>query len=559
MPAIILVVVGLLAFYLGWRFYSRFIAEKIYRLDSRFKTPAHELEDGVDYVPTNRYVLWGHHFTSVAGAAPVVGPAIAVIWGWVPAFVWVILGTVFFAGVHDFGALWASVRHKGRSVGIFTEEIIGRRAKNVFTIVIFLTLLMVNAVFAVVIAKLMVTVSGAVAPTWIVVGIAPVIGWLTYKKHTGLFWPTFAGIVILYVFIAVGPSLPVHLPSSLLGLGPGSQWIILLFIYCAVASLLPVWLLLQPRDYINGIQLIIALAVFYAAVFIFHPTVVAPAVNSHVPSGTPPLIPLLFVTIACGAISGFHGLVASGTSSKQLDKETDARFVGYLGAVGEGSLALVAILATTAGFATLHDWKAAYTTFAGGAIHSYVEGGARIIDGGLGLPHAIGANLLTVMLALFAATTMDTSVRLQRYIIQEWGQTYHIRPLTHPVASTLLAVGACMLLAFGAGGAAGTGGMIIWPLFGTTNQLLAALTLVVVSILLLRFARPVWYTLLPMLFLLGMTISALLYQLWGFYKKGNSLLVSLDLLILVASIWVVLEAASAFWRVRSGKPAGSAA
>ncbi|MEJ2420997.1 MAG: carbon starvation protein A [Acidobacteriota bacterium] len=559
MPAILLVIVGLLVFYLGWRFYSRFIADKIYRLAPGFKTPAHELEDGVDYVPTNRYVLWGHHFTSVAGAAPVVGPAIAVIWGWVPAFLWVILGTVFFAGVHDFGALWASVRHKGRSVGIFTEEIIGRRAKNVFTIVIFLTLLMVNAVFAVVIAKLMITVTSAVAPTWIVVGVAPIIGWLIYKKNAGLFWPTFAGIIILYVFIALGPDIPIHLPASVLGLAPGSQWIILLFIYCAVASLLPVWLLLQPRDYINGIQLVIALGIFYAAVFIYHPKVVAPAFNAHVPAGTPPLIPLLFVTIACGAISGFHGLVASGTSSKQLDKETDARFVGYLGAVGEGGLALVAILATTAGFATLHDWKAAYTTFAGGAIHSYVEGGARIIDGGLGLPHSIGANLLTVMLALFAATTMDTSVRLQRYIIQEWGQTYRIRPLTHPVTATLLAVGACMLLAFGAGGAAGTGGMIIWPLFGTTNQLLAALTLVVISILLLKYGRPVWYTILPMLFLLGMTVSALLYQLWGFYKKGNSFLVVMDLLILIASIWVVLEAGSAFWKARAETRAGAPA
>ena len=209
-------------------------------------------------------------------------------------------------------------------------------------------------------------------------------------------------------------------------------------------------------------------------------------INDNVPAGTPSLLPLLFVTIACGAISGFHGLVASGTSSKQLNKETDARFVGYFGAVGEGSLALAAIIAATAGFATLADWEAVYTAFGKGSLTAFVDGGATILAGGTGMDVGVAATLLTVMAALFAGTTMDTGLRLQRYIFQEWGEIYHQKWLTRPLPATLLAVASCLLLAFGAGGADGSGGLLIWPLFGTTNQLLAGLTLLVITIMLVR-------------------------------------------------------------------------
>ncbi|MCK0152420.1 carbon starvation protein A [Alcanivorax sp. S6407] len=545
MSAIVLLLLGLGGMAAGYLFYSRFIANRIFKLDPDFRTPAHEFEDGVDFVPTNRYVLWGHHFTSVAGAAPIVGPAIAVIWGWLPAFVWVVLGTIFFAGVHDSGALWASVRNRAKSVGALTGEVVGHRARTIFMIVIFLVLLMVNAVFGVVIAKLLINNPGAVVPVWGAIAVALVIGQLIYRRIIGLGIVSVVGVAALYSLIYIGPQVPIALPDQVMGLSASASWILLLFAYAAIASLLPVWMLLQPRDYINGLQLFVGLILLYGAVLIGNPTVVAPMINVDVPPGTPSLLPLLFVTIACGAISGFHGLVASGTSSKQLHQETDARFVGYFGAVGEGSLALAAIIAATAGFASLADWQAVYTAFGKGSLTAFVDGGAAILAGGLGLDASVAATLLTVMAALFAGTTMDTGLRLQRYIFQEWGEIYQQKWLTRPLPATLLSVASCLLLAFGAGGADGSGGLLIWPLFGTTNQLLAGLTLLVITIMLVRRGRPAIYTLGPLVFLLVMTLLALLMQLKSFYDKQDWFLLGLDLVVLVAALLVTLECAAA--------------
>lgn len=551
MSAIFLLVVGLGAMAVGYFVYSKFIAEKIYQLDPDFKTPAHEFEDGIDYVPTNRFVLWGHHFTSVAGAAPIVGPAIAVIWGWAPAFLWVVFGTIFFAGIHDFGAIWASVRNRAKSVGALTGDVVGKRARSIFMIVIFLVLLMVNAVFAVVIAGLMMNFPSAVVPVWGAIIVALIIGQLIYRRIMSLAVVSVIGVIALYALIGIGPSVPIQMPAEVAGVSGNAIWIVILFGYAAIASLLPVWMLLQPRDYINGLQLFIGLLILYGALVLLNPVLVAPAFNSDVPAGTPSLIPLLFVTIACGAISGFHGLVSSGTTSKQLNKETDARFVGYFGAVGEGMLALAAILAATAGFATLGDWQAMYSAFGQGGVNAFVQGGAFIIHNGLGLPEVTAATLLTVMAALFAGTTMDTGLRLQRYIFQEWGDIYDQPWMKKPSIATGLAVGTCLLLAFGAGGADGSGGLIIWPLFGTTNQLLAGLTLLVITVMLVRLKRPMWYTLAPLCFLLVMTILALLIQLRTFWSQGNMFLLVMDIVVLVAAIMVAMECASALKRSRA--------
>lgn len=541
MSAIVLLVLGLGGMALGYFVYSKFIAKHVYQLEEQFQTPAHEFEDGVDFVPTNKFVLWGHHFTSVAGAAPIVGPAIAVIWGWLPAFLWVTLGTIFFAGVHDFGAIWASVRNKAKSVGALTGEVVGKRARAVFMIVIFLVLLMVNAVFGVVIAKLLINTPGSVLPVWGAIAVALVIGQLIYRFKMGLGLVSIVGVAVLYWLIYMGPSVPVTLPDSVMGLSPSAAWILILFAYAAIASLLPVWVLLQPRDYINGLQLFVGLILLYGAVLIANPTVVAPMINTHVPAGTPSMVPLLFVTIACGAISGFHGLVASGTTSKQLNKETDARFVGYFGSVGEGALALAAIIAATAGFASLADWQAVYTAFGKGSLVAFVQGGASILSAGTGMDSTVAATMLTVMAALFAGTTMDTGLRLQRYIFQEWGEIYDIKWMGKPFAATSLAVVSCLVLAFGAGGADGSGGLLIWPLFGTTNQLLAGLTLLVIAVMLVRRKRPAIYVMAPLVFLLVMTLAALLLQLKGFYTGGKWFLLGLDIVVLVAAVLVTLE------------------
>jgi carbon starvation protein len=537
--------------FLGYRFYSKFIAEKIYQLDPSFKTPAHVQRDDIDYVPTKRFVLWGHHFTAVAGAAPIVGPAVAVVWGWLPAFIWVVVGTMFFAGVHDFGAVWASVRNQARSVGSITGEVVSPRSRTLFMIVIFLLLLMVNAVFAVLIAGEFQATPSSVIPAWSAVFVAVIIGVLLYRVGVGIFWPTVVGTVVLYAVIYVGDLVPVSLPAQTAGLAPGAVWILILFGYAAVASMLPVWLLLQPRDYINGIQLFVGLGIMYGAVLIANPTVVAPAINPNVPAAAPPIMPLLFVTVACGAISGFHGLVGSGTTSKQLDREPDARFVGYLGSLGEGSLAIVAIIAATAGFATLADWEAVYSTWNTQGTTTFVQGGARIAAAGLGLPVEFAQTLLAVMVVLFAGTTMDAGVRLQRYIVQEWGTIYGIRPLQNGYVATALAVGACLVLAFGAGGADGTGGMVIWPLFGTTNQLLAGMTLLVISVMLVKLGRPARYTMIPMIFVTAMAFFSALLQLWTLYTSASYLLLAMDILIIITAIFIMLEAASAFLRART--------
>ncbi len=559
MNATLLSVVGLGMIFIGYRFYSSFIAEKIYRLDPDFETPAHSMRDDVDYIPTNRVVLWGHHFTAVAGAAPIIGPGIAVIWGWLPAFLWVILGTMFFAGVHDFGAVWASVRNKAKSVGALSGDVVSPRARTLFMIVVFFLLMMVNAVFAVAISNEFQATPSSVIPAWTAVFVAVGIGILIYRMGVPILWPTVVGTVILYAVIYLGERFPIELTAGLVPVG--AQWILILFLYAGIASLLPVWLLLQPRDYINGIQLFVGLGLLYGAVLIASPTIVAPAINPNVPASAPPLFPLLFVTIACGAISGFHGLVGSGTTSKQLNKETDARFVGYLGSSGEGSLALVAIIAATAGFATLGDWEAMYSEFGNGGMTAFVQGGARIVSAGVGISTEFAATLLAVMAVLFAGTTMDAGVRLQRYIVQEWGTIYNIPILQNGYVATVAAVTACLLLAFGAGGPSGEGGMLIWPLFGTTNQLLAGLTLLIISVILVKLGRPVRYTLIPMVFITTMALAAAIYQLGNLYREGGILypLLWIDVVIVLLAIFTMLEAGSAFMREKRAAEAAASA
>ena len=547
MNSLILAVIGIAMMASGYLFYSKFLSTRVYRLNAKFTTPSHQFRDGVDYVPTNKYILWGHHFTSVAGAAPIVGPAVAVIWGWLPAFLWVTLGTVFFAGMHDLGALWASVRNKGQSIGALSGRYIGPRGRNLFLVVIFLLLLMVNTAFAVVIGGLLVSSPSAVIPAWGALVVAVLVGQAIYRWKLNLIWVSIIGVVALYSLIILGDNFPIVLPETVLGLSAEAFWVLVLFLYAGLASMLPVWVLLQPRDYINGLQLFTALGILYISVAIASPTIVAPAFNEAVPADTPSLVPLLFVTIACGAISGFHGIVSSGTSSKQLNKETDARFVGYFGAVGEGLLALGSIIAATAGFATLADWESVYTAFNEGGVAAFVEGGGNIVNAGLGLPVSLSATILATMAVLFAATTMDTGVRLQRYVVQE------AFDIIDKKIGTVLAT--AIVLVFGLGlafsiSAEGAGGMIIWPLFGTTNQILAGLTLSIVTVILLRKGRNPLPALIPLVFVFTMSAYAAIVQMGTFFADGNWLLFVLDVIILIAALWVIVEAINAMVKAR---------
>ena len=547
MSSLVLMVIGLVIFAFGYLVYSKFLATKIYKLDDKFQTPAHELNDGIDYVPTNKFILWGHHFTSVAGAAPIVGPAVAIIWGWLPAFLWVTLGTVFFAGMHDLGALWASQRNKGRSIGSLSARYIGRRGSYLFLIVIFLVLLMVVTAFAVVITGLLISTPSSVIPAWGAIIVAVLVGIAIYRLKWRLLPVTVVGIVVLYALIVVGDRVPVVLPEDFLGIGPAAFWIIVLFIYGGLASVLPVWLLLQPRDYINGVQLFVGLALLYGSVLIGtilgadSTNIVAPMINNAVPDGTPSIFPLLFVTIACGAISGFHGIVSSGTSSKQLDKETDARFVGYFGAVGEGLLSLGTILAVAGGLGSVARWEEVYSAFGQGGVNAFVEGGGRLMEQGIGLPASLSATVLATMAVLFAATTMDTGMRLMRFVVTEAAGSVNIQ--VNKFIATIVVVGIGMAMTFSQG-LEGGGGMRIWPLFGTTNQLLASLTLSIIGVMLIRKRRNPLPALLPLILVFVMSFWAAIEQLFSFADPANPdwLLFGLDVIIIISSIWVAIEA-----------------
>ena len=547
MSSLILVLVGLAMMAAGYLLYSRFLGKRVYQLSDAYTTPAHTMEDGVDFVPTNKYVLWGHHFTSVAGAAPIIGPAVAVIWGWVPAFLWVTLGTVFFAGMHDLGALWASQRHRGQSIGTLSGRYIGARGRNLFLVVIFLLLLMVNTAFAVVISNLLISTPTAVIPTWGAIVVALLIGQAIYRFNWNLPLVSIVGVAALYGLMILGDQFPLSLPETMLGIPDRGWWIIFLFTYAFIASLLPVWVLLQPRDYINGLQLFVGLIILYGSFFIVRPEVVAPSLRDAVPAGTPGIFPLLFVTIACGAISGFHGVVASGTSSKQLDKETDARFVGYFGAVGEGLLALGTIVATTSGFKSLAKWEEIYNEWNAGGVDAFIQGGGDLMNEGMGIPTSLSATILATMAVLFAATTMDSGIRLQRLVVAEMAELAGVK--LSGVVATIIAVGCALGLTFSMG-LDGSGGMLIWPLFGTTNQLMAGLTLSVVVIILTQLRRPTWPVLIPLVFVTAMSLWAAVLQLRTFLEAGNWLLLVLDVIIICCAIWVIVEAFTAITKAR---------
>jgi len=568
MSAIWLAAAALFIFLLGYRFYSTFIAEKIYRLDPDRQTPAHALEDGVDYVPTNKWIVLGHHFTSVAGAAPIVGPAIAIYWGWLPAILWVALGTVFMAGVHDFGTLVLSLRHKGHSIGTLADRLIGKRGRILFLFIILILVLMVNAVFAWVISSLFISFPSSVLSVFIQIPLAVWIGYYTYKGSGSLLWPSMLVLAVMYgtaVLASYFPVLQIDLvryfggeeQAVLFGINGVSMsfliWIVVLMIYVYIASVLPVWKLLQPRDFINAQQLILGLVILYGGLFVLTPEITAPASNAEATDVS--WFPLLFITIACGAVSGFHGLVSSGTTSKQIDRETDARFVGYLGAVGEGALAIITILAVGTAFATGGAFSETYSSFAAAGangLNVFIEGAAQLATG-LWIPAAPARTIIAVIVVSFAATTLDSSVRLMRYIIAELGEVYRIKPLTRIHVATTIAVvssAALVLLPEGPRGM-GSGGYLLWPLFGTSNQLLAGISFLLITVWLKRNGRPIIYTAVPMAFLLCMTLWAMTEQVvfeWSGYGAGEAdmLLFVLGGVILGFTLWILIESVSIF-------------
>ncbi len=549
MNSVLIAVLVFIAYILAYRFYCRFLSKRIFGIDPQRITPAHRYRDGMDFVPTRRSILFGHHFTSIAGAGPIVGPAIAVIWGWLPALVWVVVGSIFMGAVHDFGALVVSARHRGKSIGEITRELIGPRARTLFLLFIFFALLIVLAVFALVIGVLFMMYPETVLPVWLQIPVAVALGLYIYRFRGNPLVPSLVALALLYGFMYLGILYPFKLPPFVMG-NEVLTWVVVLLLYAYVASILPVWVLLQPRDYINSHQLFVGLGLLYLGLFVGMPQVVAPAVNPT-PSGAPSMLPFLFITVACGAISGFHSLVSSGTTVKQLDNERDMPFIGYGSMLIEGVLATLVILVCTAGFPSLAAWTQHYADWntaqgLGAKVGAFVEGGAAFLSY-VGIPQEFGRSIVAVFVISFAATTLDTATRIQRYVIAELAEDMKLKPLTGRHPATMVAVSSAFFLSMLKWG---KGGLILWPLFGTVNQLMGGLALLTVTMYLVRLRKPVYYTLLPMAFMLAMSALAMTTNLVKFFDEGNYLLLTVGAMILALEVWLVVEAVGVFRTLR---------
>ena len=553
MNSLVLAVICFVLYIVAYQTYGKYLGEKIFKINPDAKVPSSELRDDIDYVPTNKHILFGHHFTSIAGLAPLVGPGIAIIWGWVPALIWIVFGSIFMGAVHDFGSLVVSMRAKGRSVGDLVSDLINPRVRQLFLLIIFFLLWIVIAIFCLIVAILLGMYPQAVFPVWLEIPIAVWLGYMVYKKGKSHTTMAIVAVIIMYITVIIGAYLPIKMPA-MFGMSNIMVWMVILFIYVFIASTLPVQKLLQPRDYINAHQIFVVFALLFIGAIWAHPTVVAPALNVS-PKGAPPIIPMLFVVIACGAISGFHSLVSSGTSSKQISNERDARFVGYGSMLMEGSLSVLVIVAVGAGIglglvikggevltgaAAFTHHYASWGAAAGLAsnLDAIVQGMANLVAS-YGIPMKIATTIIGVFIVSFGATTLDSATRIQRYVISELGASWKIKPMTGRYTATGIAIVTAAILAFYSGD--GKGGMVLWPLFGATNQLLAGLSLLVVTIYLLRKKRSIKAALIPFIFMVVMDGWAMLINIRDFANTGKVFLLVLSIIIFVLLIWMIIE------------------
>ena len=662
MATLLIAIGALVGYFVAYHTYGRWLSRKIFKLKPDASVPSVELNDNRDYVPTTKAIVFGHHFTSIAGTGPIVGPAIAVIWGWLPALLWVFFGSILIGAVHDFGALVLSLRNRGQTVGDVAGRVLNKRVRLMFLLVLFMALTIVLAIFGLVIAAVFRQYPSAIFPCVVQIPIAMLIGIWLHRKGVNLTIPSVLALAVMYMTVIYGDWGFLGAFNAELATWPTMTWVVALLGYSYVASVLPVWMLLQPRDYINSLQLLTALGLVVvglcaAAFFGGAPPVegaerqpleiVAPMIRFD-PAQAPLIFPFLFITIACGAISGFHCLVSSGTTSKQLSCETDAQFVGYGSMLTEGFLATIVILACVAGLGlgvvhsypltfygeggqmeTMVEWElltgsAAYEMrysswssagALGTKVAAFVDGAANFLKS-LGIAGGIATALMGVLVASFAGTTLDTACRLQRYVIQELAATFLPRVslsacaacgydlrfnesgvcsecgadakemnggtdvppvphapgnsplwefLTNKHTATIFAVIIAILVALiPASGKTwswangGTGGMLLWPMFGATNQLLGGLTFLVIGFWLWRRKLPVWFIIPPMLFMLIMPCWALVWQLfvsngeapsWFAQDNPNWVLIIVALATLALELWMIIEAVLLWPRV----------
>jgi carbon starvation protein len=572
MDALAIMVLAFVGYIVMYQLYGKYIGRKIFALSGDVDVPSKTLEDGRDYVPTKKEIIFGHHFTSIAGTGPIVGPAIAIIWGWVPALLWIFIGSIVMGAVHDFGALIISMRNQGKSISEYTAKYVNPRTKYLFFLIVFLELWIVIAIFGLVIAVIFAMYPQSVLAVWVEVPIAIYLGYLIYKKGKNVMaWSIYA-VLAMYACVLLGPYLQFKMPT-IAGIPPTGVWTIVLLTYGFIASVLPVTTLLQPRDFINSHQLVIAMALLVLGVlfagFGGDLRIVAPAVQST-PAEAPPMWPFLFITIACGAISGFHSLVSSGTSAKQVRDERDSLFVGYGSMLMEGSLATLVVIAvaagigmgyTTKGGETLTGvaaWTTHYASWAaaaglGSKVSAFVDGSANMIVA-LGVPKQFALAIMAVFVASFAGTTLDTATRIQRYVIGELGSGIKVPALSNRWVGTAIAVGTALILAF-ATGADGKGALKLWPLFGAVNQTLAALALIIITLYLKAKGGLKWVIAgLPAAFMAVMTIWAVVMNQLTFGTTHNILLQVINIIILFVALWIVIEGVVKFFSMDTAHP-----
>jgi len=510
MNSLIIVLIAVILFFWAYRFYARKF-ESLWQIDPKRHTPAFSRYDSVDYIPAKNWlVLFGHHFASIAGAGPIIGPVIAVmLWGWLPGLLWVVLGTIFIGGVHDFGSLITSVREGGSSVADIAQHVISKRAKILFSLFVWLALILVIAVFAYLCADTFVKEPKIVLPSLGLIPVAMLVGYLLYSLRVNSVLTTILGLLLLAGLIFLGNIWPIN--SNII------IWLAVLFVYCYFASVLPVNILLQPRDYLSSFLLFFGIGAGYIGLFLSHPAINMP--YYHKWSTTEGYLwPALFVIIACGAVSGFHALIASGTSSKQIANERHVKRIGYGGMVAEGLVAVLAIIATAMLFGPKEDLGAALQSL--GPIKIFGKGYGFMTQSILG---GQGQFIAITILNAFILTTLDTAARISRYLTEE------LFRIKNRYLSTLLIIILSASLAL-----SGKWDKI-WPAFGASNQLVAALALFVLSCWLLSKNKTTRFTLLPAFFMLITTLAALVFQAIQYFRNK-------DILLLVITVSLILLA-----------------
>jgi len=529
MNGIELVLIALIIYVIAYKLYGGFLSNRL-EVNNNKQTPAHTMSDGVDYCPAKAPILLGHHFASIAGAGPIVGPVIAAGFGWMPVYLWVVFGSIFIGGVHDYASIVASVRHQSKSIGFIIQSYIGVSGKKLFLIFAWATLILVIAVFTIIVADTFVHIPSAGSSSILFMLLAVLFGIAIYRLKVPLWIATIVGVVLLFLSIPAGNLFPLQLDAL--------TWQLILFAYIFVASTVPVWILLQPRDYLNSFFLYALMIGGLVGVFFAAPSINIPAYNTFSLEKVGYLFPALFVTVACGAISGFHSIVGSGTTAKQLDKETDGRIVGYGGMLIEGMLAVLSLVAV----ASMVNKEFIDILTTKGPVPAFSLGVARFI-------HAIpifnfsveSAQTFTALaVSAFALTSLDTATRLARFMFQEYFENKEKEKKS--VFVTNRYVSTAITVAFGAALTFSGQTMSIWPVFGSANQLLAALALLSLTVWVANLKKGYLFVMIPMIFMFAVTLTALGMLIYTNFVATNYILSIISVLLFTLAVLLGIKA-----------------